>query len=111
MLDIYGYLASWAIYLSAGTLCYVLFYKATAVIWPKWLANVLRAVMLALIYTPWYVSVDQDLMAPAVIVILLDMITVGPDAFVRGLVPLVLALLTAIMIAIVWSVMRRSKHK
>jgi hypothetical protein len=100
MLDIYGYLTAWAVYLIAGTFCYVLFYKATGVIGWKPLANTLRGIMIALIYTPWYVAVDQDLMAPAVIVILLDMITIGGDAFIRALVPLLLAILAAILIAL-----------
>ncbi|MEX1197224.1 MAG: hypothetical protein WEB57_05110 [Pseudohongiellaceae bacterium] len=100
MLDIYGYLASWAIYLAAGTLCYVLFYRATRWIRPRLIANLLRAIMIALIYTPWTVATDQDLMAPAVIIVPLDMITVGPDAFVRALVPLVLAILLAVAVTI-----------
>lgn len=100
MLDIYGYITSWAVYLAAGTLCYVLFYKATGAIGFKPLANMLRGIMIALIYTPWYVAADEDLMAPAVIVILLDMITIGGDAFIRGLVPLTLALIACIVIAL-----------
>jgi len=100
MVDIYGYLVSWAIYLTAGTVCYVLFYKATGIIGFKVLANTLRAIMLVLIYTPWYVAADEDLMAPAVIVILLDMITVGGDSFIRAMVPLLLALSSAVVL--VW---------
>lgn len=100
MVGIYGYLTSWAVYLTAGTICYVLFYKATGVIGIKVIANILRAIMIALIYTPWYVAADKDLMAPAVIVILLDMITVGGNAFVRALVPLTLALVAAISIPV-----------
>ncbi len=99
MLNIYGYLTSWAIYLAAGTLCYVLFYRATRGIRPKVLANSLRGIMIALIYTPWYVASDQDLMAPAVMVIMLDMITLGNAAFVRALVPLVLATVLALLVA------------
>lgn len=106
MVDIYGYLTSWAVYLTAGTICYVLFYKATGIIGFKPLANSLRAIMIALIYTPWYVAPEQDLMAPAVIVILLDMITVGGDAFVRALVPLILAIIASILIALVWGLLR-----
>ena len=106
MLDIYGYITSWAIYLTAGTMCYVLFYKATGAIGFKPLANVLRGVMIALIYTPWYVAVDEDLMAPAVIVILLDMITVGGDAFIRALVPLTLALIAAVVLALMAGLLR-----
>lgn len=103
MVDIYGYLTSWAIYLTAGTVCYVLFYKATGVIPIKVIANILRGIMIALIYTPWYVAADKDLMAPAVIVILLDMITVGGNSFVRALVPLVMALVAAVSIPILIS--------
>lgn len=101
-MNIYGYLTSWAIYLTAGTLCYVLFYRSTRWIRPKVLANSLRGIMIALIYTPWYVASDQDLMAPAVIVILLDIITLGPDEFVRAFVPLMMAMVLALLVA--WSV-------
>lgn len=102
MVGIYGYLTSWAIYLIAGTVCYVLFYKATGIIRFKPVANTLRAIMLVLIYTPWYVAADKDLMAPAVIVILLDMITIGGDSFIRAMVPLLLALTGAVLL--VWIV-------
>lgn len=106
MVGIYGYLTSWAIYLTAGTICYVLFYKATGVIGIKVIANILRGIMIALIYTPWYVAADKDLMAPAVIVILLDMITVGGNAFVRALVPLTMALVVAVTIPVLISIAR-----
>jgi hypothetical protein len=104
MVGIYGYLTSWAVYLIAGTICYVLFYKATGVITIKVIANILRAIMIALIYTPWYVAADKYLMAPAVIVILLDLITVGGNSFVRALVPLILALVAAVSIPILLSI-------
>lgn len=102
MLDIYGYLTSWGIYLAAGTLCYVLFHLATRARRWKTLSYSARAFMIALIYTPWYVAEDQDLMAPAVIVILLDMITAGANAFIRALVPLTLAIICALLIAMAW---------
>jgi len=107
MLDIYGYLTAWAVYLIAGTFCYVLFYKATGVIGWKPVANTLRGIMIALIYTPWFVAADQDLMAPAVIVILLDLITVGGDAFIRAMVPLMLSVIAAILIALTLGLIAR----
>jgi hypothetical protein len=60
--------------------------------------------MIALIYTPWYVAADKDLMAPAVMVIMLDLITVGGNAFVRALVPLTLSLAVAVSIPVLISV-------
>lgn len=111
MLGIYGYLTSWAVYLGAGTLCYILFYRATRGLRPKVLANVLRAIMIALIYTPWYVASDQNLMAPAVMVIMLDLITLGDAAFVRALVPLTLAVIVAVLWALSAGLIRRLWRK
>jgi len=110
MLDIYGYLTSWGIYLFSGTRCYLLFHRATRVIRWKTLSYCLRALIIALIYTPWYVATDQDLMAPAVIVIPLDIITSGPQAFVRAAVPLLLACIAALLVAIAASLLRIFKR-
>jgi hypothetical protein len=106
MLNIYGYLTSWGVYLVAGLLCYILFYKATGKIPYKWVANPLRGIMLAVSFTPWYVSPDSDLMAPALMVIALDMITQGGDAFIRAAVPLVLAIGLAIVLSLIWTIFR-----
>jgi hypothetical protein len=107
MLGIYGYLTGWAVYLVAGTICYLMFYRFTGMIRFKTLANGLRAIMLALIFTPWYVAADQDLLAPAVLVILLDIITLGGTAFVRAFVPLLLAIVAALLITLAAGLLRR----
>jgi hypothetical protein len=111
MLGIYGYLTGWAVYLVAGTICYLLFYRFTGMIGFKPLANALRAIMLALIFTPWYIAADQDLMAPAVLVILLDIITLGGTAFVRAFVPLLLAIIGALLLALAAGLLRRGYKK
>ncbi len=111
MVGIYGYLISWAIYLTAGGVCFILFYRFTGMIKFKPLANTLRAIMLALIFTPWYVATDQDLMAPALMVILLDIITQGGTAFVRAFVPLLLAIIFALIIALAGGLIRRAIGK
>ena len=111
MLGMYGYLISWAIYLAAGGACYILFYRFTGMIKFKPLANALRAIMLALIFTPWYVAADQNLMAPALMVIALDVITQGGTAFVRAFVPLLLAIIFALIIALAGGLIRRAISK
>jgi hypothetical protein len=63
--------------------------------------------MIALIYTPWFVAADQELMAPAIIVIMLDMITIGGDAVIRAMVPLMLAIVTAIVVALTLGLITR----
>ena len=100
MLDIYDYLIGWAVYIAAGTLCYVIFYKFTGVLRFKPLANSLRAILIAVMFTPWYVAPEENLLAPAVIVMLLDMVTIGGTAFVRSMVPLVRAVIFVLFVAL-----------
>lgn len=100
MLDLFDYIVGWAVYITAGTLCYMIFYRFTGVIKTKAIANSLRGILIALMFTPWYVSPEADLLAPALMVILLDMVTVGGTTFVRALVPLTLAIVFAIAVAL-----------
>ncbi len=100
MLDLYDYMAGWTVYLVAGTVCYMIFYRFTGMLKSKPVANSLRAILIALMFTPWYVAPDADLMAPALMVMMLDMITLGGSHFVRALVPLTLAIAFAVAIAL-----------
>lgn len=111
MLDLIDYLIGWSIYIAAGIVCYMIFYRFTGKIKYKPVANCLRALLLALMFTPWYIAPDQDLMAPALMVILLDMVTVGGTSFVRALVPLTLALMLALIIALTGKFLKRPFQK
>ncbi|MDP1930310.1 MAG: hypothetical protein Q8L60_02500 [Gammaproteobacteria bacterium] len=108
MLDIYDYILGWAIYIAAGALCYLIFYRATGTIHFKPIANCLRGIMLAVMFTPWYVTAEGDLLAPAIIVMMLDMVTIGGTSFVRAMVPLVLSILTAMIIGLTSRLIRKA---
>lgn len=108
MLDIYDYILGWGIYIAAGTLCFVIFYRTTGAIRFKPIANSLRAILLALMFTPWYVTAEGDLLAPAIIVMMLDMVTIGGTSFVRAMVPLTLSILAAIVIALTSRLIRKA---
>jgi len=107
MLDIYDYVVGWAVYIACGTLCYMIFYRFTGMLSFKPLANTLRAILLALMFTPWYVSPGSDLLAPALIVVLLDMVTVGGTSFVRALVPLSMSVAAAVFFALFMRLFKR----
>lgn len=111
MLDIYDYIAGWAIYIGAGALCFVIFYRFTGLIRIKTIANALRALMIALMFTPWYVSPDENLLAPALIVILLDMVTVGGTSFVRALVPLLMTMMLALFLSLAGSLFKKFNRR
>lgn len=100
MLDIYDYILGWGIYIAAGTLCFIIFYRVTSGITIKPIANCLRGILLALMFTPWYVSAEDDLLAPALIIMMLDLVTIGGTSFVRAMVPLVLSIIAAIIVAL-----------
>lgn len=108
MLDIYDYILGWGIYIAAGALCFVIFYRTTGAIRFKPIANSLRAMMLALMFTPWYVTAEGDLLAPAIIVMMLDMVTIGGTSFVRAMVPLGLSILAAFVVALTLPLLRRA---
>ncbi len=75
------------------------------------LAYVLECSLLALLFTPWYVMDDQNILAPALMVFALDIVTVEPAAGVRALVPLVMALFLALILAGLLSVFYRIRRR
>lgn len=100
----------WAVYLLASAVFYTIYWRLTAFRRRLWLSYSLRAVMAALILTPWYANTQDAVLAPALMVTTLDAITIGTDAAVRALVPLALALLGAeVLASLVWFARIRSK--
>ena len=59
----------------------------------------MRAVIAAIIVTPWYANAYGVALAPAWIVILLDAITIGSDATVRAGIPFIFSIIVAELIA------------
>ena len=88
-----------AAYLTAGTAFVAVFWEMTRFRRARWLAYILRALIIAIIFTPWYASTEGDVMAPALIVLLLDAITVGSTAAARATVPLALTTFFTLIIS------------
>ena len=59
----------------------------------------MRAVIAAIIVTPWYANAYGTALAPAWMVILLDAITIGSDATVRAGIPFIFSIIVAELIA------------
>ena len=59
----------------------------------------MRAVIAAIIVTPWYANAYGTALAPAWMVVLLDAITIGNDATVRAGIPLIFSIIVAELIA------------
>ena len=96
MEGIANYYLIWAVYLLAAAVFMAVFWHMTRFPRARWLAYFLRAILAAIILTPWYAHPEQTVLAPALMVAMLDAITSGGAAAGRALVPLVLALLAVL---------------
>ena len=98
-----NYLLIWIVYLIAGAFFYGVFWLVTKFNKAKWTSYSLRAAAAAIILTPWYANIQGETMAPALMVMTLDLITIGGQAVARSAIPLVLAIIaTQIVVAIVY---------
>ena len=101
------YRMAWIIYTMAGILLAFLAWRVLYKYLLREVAYLLQCFLLALMFTPAYVLEDQRIMAPALIVFLMDVITVSPTAGIRALIPLVLALMVALIVAVLLIISHR----
>ncbi|MEX0619861.1 MAG: hypothetical protein WDZ76_15170 [Pseudohongiellaceae bacterium] len=104
------YFIAWLVYGIAAAIFYFLFWKITQFRKHRLLSHSLRAVMLALIVTPWYVGPDGGFLAPALMVVVLNAITAGGEAAIGAFVPLFLAVVIAFLVALVEVIITRNKR-
>lgn len=104
-----NYLFFWLLYLGAASLFTYLFFRVTRFERAIWRSYSLRAVAIAVIFTPWYSNPQDSGMAPALMVATLDAITVGASASFRSFVPLILAIIFGLAVASVLSFIKKKK--
>ena len=106
------YIIAWIVYLICGIIFSVISWRMLKRFLWRELAYLIQGLLLALVFTPWYVLPEEEIMAPAIIVFLLDLITIDATTSIRALIPLVMAMLAGIISAIVLSVIYRiRRHK
>ncbi len=110
MESIANYWLFWSLYLVAACVFFGLFWKLTKFQKAIWSSYSLRAAAAALIFTPWYSSPQDSFMAPALMVATLDAITLGVDEAFRSFVPLILALLFALLVAGLLSLLKKRRN-
>lgn len=106
-MDAGDYRIAWIVYCVAAAglawLCWLVLRKLRS----RRLAWLLQCWLLALLFTPWYVVPDDTVMAPALIVFVMDAITVSVESAVRALVPLIMTLFLGLLLTLVLLVGRR----
>ncbi|MGA1740987.1 MAG: hypothetical protein ACO4AC_02290 [Pseudohongiellaceae bacterium] len=92
------YIIAWLIYLVAAVAMSYLLWKTLKKIFWVDLAYVLQVTFMAIVFTPWYVEVDSSVLAPAIIIFVMDIVTIELVAGIRSLVPLAMAILLSTII-------------
>ena len=101
------YITAWVVYLLAAAVFSIVAWRVLRRLPWRELAYLLECWLLALLLTPWYVLPDQDILAPALIVFVLETVTIAPTAGIRALIPLILMLFVMLVVAVLLSVLHR----
>lgn len=95
------YILAWLVYLIASVAMSFLFWKIIRqILWTD-LAYVMQVTFMAIIFTPWYVEADGNVLAPAIIIFVMDIVTIEAVAGIRSLVPIAMAILLSTIITMV----------
>jgi prepilin signal peptidase PulO-like enzyme (type II secretory pathway) len=105
------YLGAWSVYLVAGVLFSIISWKFMKKYFWRELSYLLESFLLAIIFTPWYVMPEEEILAPALMVFMLDLITIDATTSIRALIPLVMAILMGLLVTVVLSVMYRVRRR
>jgi energy-coupling factor transporter transmembrane protein EcfT len=95
------YILAWLVYLIASVAMSFLFWKIIKKVFWTDLAYVMQVTFMAIIFTPWYVEADGNVLAPAIIIFVMDIVTIETVAGIRSLVPIAMAILLSTIITMV----------
>ena len=71
----------------------------------------LRGLLASLIFTPWFINLQETTLAPALMIAMLDMITLGSAEVFRAGVPLFLSIFTFQAIVLDFIFLKKSQPK
>ena len=100
MLTSIEYMIVWIIYVTAGVFAMLIVSKTTQFL-PRQVSSLVKVLALVLLFTPWFVSEGQGLMAPAVIVLIFDMLVKEQGEPLRAFMPLMVTSFIAILCLII----------
>ena len=78
------YLVAWSVYALAGVGCCLFWWKLTSHIGNRGWRDLLRGLSVVLIFTPWYAGDMPEFYAPAMVVLLMDLLLEGAKAGLKG---------------------------
>ena len=78
------YLLAWAVYTFSGIGCAWVWWKLTASIQNRGWQDLLRGLVIVLIFTPWFAGDDLRIYAPAFLILAMDLLLEGAEGGLQG---------------------------
>ncbi|MBT5701343.1 MAG: hypothetical protein HOI67_07800 [Gammaproteobacteria bacterium] len=95
-IDEYQSIIAWFVYIGSGLIFSLFWWRMTRLVAHRGWRELLRGLSLVVIYTPWFTSEAHEHLAPATVVVLLDLMLGTSDNGLAG--ALVLLLVTSGML-------------
>ena len=98
VIDDNQYLLAWLTYCFAAIGCCLFWWKLTSFVKNNGLRDLLRGVAVVVLFTPWYAGESPEFYAPAIVVLLMDLLLEGAKSGMKGGVALMFALFAMLLV-------------
>lgn len=103
----YEHLVGWMVYWAAGAGCCIVWWKITSSISHRGWRELLRGMVIVVIFTPWYAGEYPEFYAPAIIVLLMDLLLEGASGGMNGGIALMFSSFVMLLVLTARLVLRR----
>ena len=95
------YIIAWSVYFLSGIGCSWVWWKLTSGMRNRGWRDVLRGIVLVLIFTPWYTGDDIRIYAPAFLILAMDLLLEGAESGLQGGVALMFSSFFVLLVLVV----------
>lgn len=92
------HLLGWLVYFTAGVVCCIIWWRLTSYIHHRGWRDLLRGLVVVVIFTPWYAGDAHEFLAPAIVVLVMDLMLEGATAGMKGGVVLLFSIFVMLML-------------
>jgi len=103
------YLIAWSVYFLAAVGCCIVWWKITSFVASRSWRELLRGVAVVLAFTPWYAGDTPEFWAPAIVVLLMDLLLEGTASGLKGGVALLVATFLMLLVLTIRALTRRGR--
>lgn len=103
------YFIAWTIYGVAGIGCCVVWWKITSYVDNRLLRDMLRGLAIVVVFTPWYAGDVHRFYAPAIVILLLDVMLSGAKSGLKGGIALLVGTFVMLLILAVRQLRRQRR--